>query len=139
MALSSLLADLDFSDLLNASDGHLHPLDSSQPDIASLTQLLERTAQLRSSLQQSFTSFAFEPEPRVVALLKEHTGHERVVETSQREAREYAKALKGLRANNRVGGLALYGEDVPLAHEQVAEYVLSRIGALRTSYLRAEM
>lgn len=127
MALSSLLADLDFSQLLDAFDGHLHPLDAVQPDILSLTQLLERTAQLRSSLQQSFTAFAFEPEPRVVALLKEHTGHERVAESSQRDAREYVKALRDVRAQN--GGLALYGEDVPLAREQVAEYVLNRIGA----------
>lgn len=124
MALTSLLADVDVSNLSPASDlqsNDFHPLGNILPDISSLTTLLEQTNQLSARLNQSYLSF--EPEPRIVALLKEHTSHAKVLDDAKREVREYTRTLHTIRKSS-----TLYGEDVPVSTDQLPAYVLDRIG-----------
>lgn len=123
MALSSLLADVDVSNLSSSHD--LHPLGDDLPDIPSLIRLLEQTNHLNAALKENYLTF--EPEPRIVALLKEHTTHAKVLDDAKREAREYTRALQSLRRDS-----ALYGEDVPVSVDLLPNYVLSRIGELQS-------
>jgi hypothetical protein len=119
MALAALVSDLNLSSV--QQNDTLHLFGRSPPDISSLTLLLERTSQLSSSLRRSY--LAFEPNPRIVSLLKEHTSHGKVVEDAQRESNEYVKTLERLRS----GGIR-YGEDVLFARDSLPEYLLNRIG-----------
>jgi hypothetical protein len=123
MSFSSLVSDLNVSSLLQ--NDNLHLFGRTPPDISPLTLLLERTSQLSASLRRSY--LAFDPEPRIVSLLKEHTSHGKVVEDAQRESNEYVKTLERLRS----GGVR-YGEDVPLARDSLPDYVLNRIGTVTT-------
>lgn len=124
MALSSLVSDLSFSDLLQ--NDNLQLFGRKPPDISPLTLLLNRTSQLSASLRRSYLDF--EPEPRIASLLKEHTSHGKIVEDAQKDSNEYVKTFERLRSEG-----ARYGEDVPLARESLPDYVLSRIGARAVS------
>lgn len=126
MALVSLLADVDVSNLSPSGDSesnNFHPFGDALPDISSLTRLLEQTNQLSARLNQSYLSF--EPEPRIVALLKEHTSHAKVLDDSKRDVREYTRTLHAIRKSS-----TLYGEDVPVSADQLPSFILNRIGEL---------
>jgi len=128
MALSSLVSDLHFSNLLQ--NDNLHLFGRAPPDISSLTQLLDRTNQLSASLRRSY--LAFDPEPRIVSLLKEHTSHSKIVEDAQRESSEYVKTLERLRSES-----VRYGEDIPLSRDSLPDYVLNQIGMVICAFLVA--
>lgn len=93
------------------------------PHSGEILRLLEQTRHLNTALNQNYLTF--EPEPRIVALLKEHTTHAKVLDDAKREAREYSRALQNLRKDS-----ALYGEDVPVSLDLLSNYVLNRIGEL---------
>lgn len=143
MSLASLLADIDVSGLSTSSassdpnSNSFHPFAHSLPDVSSLIKLLERTAQLSSSLNHP-SYLTLDPEPRILALLQEHTSHARVLEDGKRKAREYSKALAVIRKDP-----SRYGEDVPVGNELLAGYLVTRIGessVLRCiCYLRAQL
>ena len=128
MALSSLVSDLQISNLLQ--NDNLHLFGRAPPDISSLTQLLDRTNELSAALRRSY--LAFDPEPRILSLLKEHTSHGKIVEDAQRESNEYVKTLERLRSES-----VRYGEDVPLSRDSLPDYVLNRIGMAICAFLVA--
>lgn len=125
MTLSSLVSDLNVSNLLQ--NDNLHPFGRTPPDISPLALLLERTSQLSASIRCSY--LAFDPEPRILSLLREYTSHSKVIEDAQRESNEYVKTLERLRSEG-----VRYGEDVPLVRNSLPDYVLDRIGTVTMLY-----
>jgi hypothetical protein len=127
MSLSSLISEADISNITSrAGDPNLHLLAYPSPNLRALELLLERTNELDASLRHYWHSF--EPEPRILGLLKEHTAQSHITQDTKLNLHNSLHSLVGSDARIRRHRKIQYGEDVPFSEEQIPGYVVAVIG-----------
>ncbi|KAF8316417.1 hypothetical protein DL93DRAFT_2166254 [Clavulina sp. PMI_390] len=123
----------------SSSSFFFHPLAAAPPgppELAPLFKLLAQTDALHMRLSEysgldsaTGPTEAFEPDARIVALLREHMGHARGLEDAKRAAGEYERVLRGT-GSGRSGVGGLYGEDMPMVGEEVGAWAVGRMETL---------